>query len=53
VVDYAGGDHYTGFFKDGKRSGQGSMIFKQMNEVLNEYQNANFKGEWRHNQRNG
>ena len=28
ICEYKGDDLYTGMFKDGKRSGQGAMVFK-------------------------
>ena len=52
-ADYTGGDQYIGVFKDGKRSGQGSMIFNQYNDVIMDYQQARFDGEWQRNKRYG
>ena len=37
-----GGDYYIGFFKDGKRSGQGFMKFNQYNEFTNNYEYAEY-----------
>ena len=50
-VEYQGGDQYIGMFKDGKRSGAGSMIFNQKTEFIS--QKAEFKGQWKFNKRNG
>ena len=44
---------YRGMFKDGKRSGYGTMNISQTNEVTQEFQQAKFKGEWKFNKRNG
>jgi len=52
-ADYAGGDQYIGMFKDGKRSGEGSMIFNQYNDVIMDYQQARFDGGWQRNKRYG
>jgi hypothetical protein len=37
-VHYKGGDIYRGMFKDGKRSGFGSMVINQTNEITLEFQ---------------
>jgi hypothetical protein len=31
---YSGGDRYQGFFQGGKRSGRGTMIFAQFDQLL-------------------
>ena len=37
MVEYVGGDNYTGMFKDGKRSGYGQMIFNQYSDIIMDY----------------
>ena len=50
---YSGGDRYQGFFQGGKRSGQGTMVFSQFNELIQSQQESTYEGSWKLNQRSG
>ena len=50
---YKGGDTYTGMFRDGKRSGKGTMLFNQFNEAVGAVNQAKYEGDWKFNKRNG
>ena len=40
-------------FKDGKRSGKGTMLFNQLNEAVGAVNLAKYEGDWKFNKRNG
>lgn len=52
-VIYANGEVYTGFFKDGHRSGEGHLLCKINNPESIGMEEANFFGMWRANMRTG
>lgn len=52
-ASYNNGERYEGTFKDGKRSGTGIMTFIEFSRIDGSQQKAIYKGDWRHNQRNG
>jgi hypothetical protein len=52
-VFYANGEVYTGFFKDGHRSGQGHLLCKIHSPDSIDYEEAHYFGMWRGNMRNG
>jgi len=50
---YAGGDVYKGLFQGGKRSGKGTMVFSQYNDLIRGTMESTYEGEWKLNKRNG
>eukprot|EP00347_Sterkiella_histriomuscorum_P016426 403353222 len=50
-IEYKNKERYEGMLKDGKRCGQGKMIYNQVNLAFNCLEQSEYKGDWRLNLR--
>ena len=52
-IKFADGSVYTGEFKDGKRSGQGRMIYEMIRTEHGSLDSGTYEGEWKRGNRHG
>ena len=48
-IKYANGDEYIGEFREGKRSGAGLMVYRNLKGIAGDHDQAVYIGFWKQN----